>query len=81
MTERRKTQRRRTLKGGRIVFNGGFSSLSCKIRNLSEGGARLEFETVLGVPSEFVLIFDDGSPSKNCVVRWRDATSLGVEFQ
>jgi hypothetical protein len=81
MTERRKVQRHRTLKGGRIVFHDGHSSFSCTIRNLSEGGAKLQLESTMAVPPEFTLVFDDGSPSKRCVVRWRNPTSLGVEFR
>jgi hypothetical protein len=81
MTEQRKVPRRRTLKGGRIVFNEGYASFSCTIRDMSEHGAKLRLESVLGIPSEFTLMFDDGSPPRKCVVRWRDPTSLGVEFK
>lgn len=80
MTEPRKSARRKTLKGGRIIFNEGWGSLSCTIRDISEGGARLQLESVLGIPSEFTLNFDDGSPPRKCVVKWRKPTRLGVEF-
>jgi hypothetical protein len=79
--ERRKNPRHKTLKGGRIVFNNGSSSVACTIRSLSEGGARLLVETVLGIPSEFTLVRDDGGTARECFVRWRSSTVLGVEFQ
>jgi PilZ domain len=80
VTEQRKSVRRRALKGGRIIFNEGWASLSCTIRNLSEHGAKLQLESVLGIPSAFTLMFDDGSPPRKCLVKWRNPTSLGVEF-
>jgi PilZ domain-containing protein len=80
VTEQRKAPRQRTLKGGRIVFNEGYASFSCIIRNLSARGAKLQLESVLGIPSEFTLMFDDGSPPRICIIRWREPTSLGVEF-
>jgi hypothetical protein len=80
MSEQRKSGRRRALKGGRIIFNEGWGTLSCTIRNLSDDGAKLQLESVLGIPSEFTLMFDDGSPSRKCLVKWRNPTSLGVEF-
>jgi hypothetical protein len=79
--ERRKTSRRKTLKGGTIVFNNGWASFACTIRNASDSGARLHVESVLGIPSAFTLVFGDGSPSRECVVKWRNPSTLGVEFK
>ncbi len=79
--EHRSSVRRRALKGGLIVFDGGYQSLSCPIRDLSEGGARLIVENTMGIPSTFTLRFSDGSPSRGCTVRWKNATALGVEFK
>ncbi|MBN8995212.1 MAG: PilZ domain-containing protein [Rhizobiales bacterium] len=80
MEERRRSPRHRALKGARIVFNHGASSLSCLVRNLAEGGARLEVESSLGVPNRFLLYFDDGDPSRTCEVRWRTQRAIGVAF-
>lgn len=78
--EHRYFLRRRTLKGGRIVFHEGNSTITCTIRDLSLGGARLEVANSVGVPDEFTLAFDDGRPMRRCLVRRRTATSLGIEF-
>jgi len=78
--EHRKFPRRRTLKGGRIVFNQGRSTINCMIRDLSPAGARLEVTSSVGIDDEFTLAFDDGSRVQGCVVRRRSVTSLGVEF-
>jgi len=78
--EHRYSPRRKTLKGGRIAFHYGSSTVSCTIRDLSLGGARLEVASSVGIPDEFTLAFDDHGPLRKCVVRRRNATSLGVEF-
>jgi hypothetical protein len=81
LEERRKIVRRKALKGGRIVFHDGHSTLSCVIRNLSDTGARLQIANVVGVPAEFALHFDDGSLPRQCVVIWEKGSTLGVEFK
>jgi hypothetical protein len=79
--EHRKTIRHKALKGGRIVFNGGHASVDCTIRNVSESGARLHVDSVLGVPEEFTLMFADGSAPRECLVKWRNPSAIGVEFK
>jgi hypothetical protein len=78
--EHRHVPRKRTLKGGRIVFHEGQSTITCTIRDLSLLGAKLEVTSSVGIPDEFTLAFDDRSPMRNCVVRRRTPTILGVEF-
>ena len=51
----RRTPRRRTLKGGRIVFNNRRSVIDCTVRNLSTGGALLSVPNVSGVPDQLDL--------------------------
>jgi hypothetical protein len=71
--------RRRTLKGARIVFNEGSSTMSCQVRNLSETGTLLKLVSVVGTPDTFELLLDDGGRFACTVVR-RTATDLGVQF-
>lgn len=80
MEDKRQTIRHRVLKGGHVVFNDGRSTISCIVREMSEAGAKLRFETVIGVPDKFVLVVHDGSRHA-CVARWRTANELGVEFE
>lgn len=77
--EHRYAQRTRALKGARIVYNHGHSSLNCTIRNLSEGGAKIVVETTIGIPDGFTLMLDDGA-SHDCSVRWKKITEMGVQF-
>jgi len=78
--EQRKSTRHKALKGGRIIFNNGWS-IACTVRNVSEGGAKLHVENTLDIPSAFRLVLNDGSSPRECVVRWRNAVTLGVEFE
>ena len=81
MTEdNRAAPRRRTLKGGKIVINDGFSTFACTVRNLSETGALLRVASVVGIPDTFTLVMDDGSGSHACTVVRRRAEELGVQF-
>ncbi|WP_332688064.1 PilZ domain-containing protein [Devosia sp.] len=77
--EKRASPRQRTLKGGRIVINDGFSTFQCTVRNLSESGARLKVASIIGIPDSFQLAMDDGRKFV-CTVVWRTETEIGVVF-
>ena len=76
---RRPPPRHRTLKAGTIVFNraGGITGL---VRNLSQTGAMLEVETVIGIPDDFTLLIETDHFKRDCHVVWRRPTRIGVEF-
>jgi hypothetical protein len=78
--DKRKARRQRVFKGGKILFNDGNSTIDCTIRNLSDTGAKLEVESVIGVPAEFMLVSHDGTERWSRVM-WRAGTSLGVSFK
>jgi len=79
LREKRLQPRRNTMIIATIVFDGGRTRLDCVIRNLSEGGAKLEFPTVRGVPQSFDLIVPGHRPY-HCRVAWRALKELGVQF-
>ena len=79
-TENRQSQRRTTLKVGRIVFNAGRSTIDCTVRNLSGRGAKLLVSSVVGIPDTFDLMLD-GHSRQPCRVAWRTLKELGVEFR
>jgi hypothetical protein len=76
---RRGAIRHRTLKGARIATNDGFSTITCVVRNMSESGALLRFQSVVGVPDTFQLVMDDGRKF-DCRVAHKSATDVGVQF-
>jgi len=78
-SEHRTAQRRTTLKGGHIVFNGGRSTIDCTVRNLSRDGAKLQFASVIGIPDSFDLVLPN-TTKQPCKVAWRKVKEVGVEF-
>lgn len=77
--ERRNFPRLRTLKGGKIVLNDGFSTFDCTIRNMSDEGAKLIVGSIIGVPKHFELAMDDGRRF-NCETVWHTEKEIGVHF-
>ncbi len=79
-TDNRQNQRRKTLKGARIVFNAGRSTINATVRNVSSRGAKLQVSSVVGIPDTFDLMID-GNGRQPCRVIWRTLKELGVEFR
>jgi hypothetical protein len=80
LDERRKANRTRVLKSGRIAVSAKAPKIECAIRNLSEGGACLQVHSgTFGIPREFVLQLDGGLRHP-CKVMWRTEVRLGVSF-
>ncbi len=79
-TEKRRDLRMRRLKQGKIIFNDLNSVLTCQIRNVSDSGALLAFETVLGTPEEFILTVP-GAIEKRWVRKvWQSSREIGAAF-
>jgi hypothetical protein len=79
-SNRRTERRQRVFKQGRIVFNNGYGVFDCIVRNISQGGAMLEMETLLGVPRSFQIILDHGEKPRSCRVVWRTEKRMGIAF-
>jgi hypothetical protein len=79
MSENRKITRRRVLKLGTIALNGD-GGITCRIRDISEGGACLEVASQFGIPDEFKLVIGIDDWQRSCRVAWRKANRIGVAF-
>ncbi|MEO6395283.1 MAG: PilZ domain-containing protein [Devosia sp.] len=77
--EMRAFPRHRTLKGGVIIFNSSRSTINCVMRDQSDGGARLQLPSLLGVPDQFDLVVSD-IPRQHCRVAWKAGQAMGVQF-
>jgi hypothetical protein len=78
-TERRRAQRHRTLKAGKILLHHGASVIDCTIKNLSPEGALIAVENAVTLPAEFDLEFD--GEKHHCTIAWRRIDRLGVKFR
>jgi hypothetical protein len=78
MNDKRDTQRQNVIKAGTISFGG--MGIDCLVRNMSVGGANLEVESQIGIPSSFELVINVEHSNRNCHVVWRKARRIGVVF-
>lgn len=76
----RAAARRRTLKGARIVYPGGFHSVFCRIRDISATGAQLILEEQTAMPDRFTLVIDRGEATHECHLVWQKGDKAGVSF-
>jgi hypothetical protein len=78
MDDNRSPQRQKVIKAGTISFDG--SQIDCLVRNMSVGGANLEVESQIGIPSSFDLVINVEHSNHHCHVVWRKARRIGVAF-
>jgi hypothetical protein len=74
---KRQAERKRVLKGARILIPSLGISADCALRDLSETGACLVLTTPVALTDSFELAMDDGVV-KQCRVVWRTARRIGV---
>jgi hypothetical protein len=80
MDHRSATRARAFLKA-QIRFNNGMSTMDCVIRDLSEGGARLQISDSVAVPNSFELHIPKRDETRRAVLHWRTAEEMGIGFQ
>lgn len=78
MSENRIAPRKRVLKAGTIEFGGG--GIDCTVRNLSDTGASVSIESLVGIPDEFNLVVASDRVSRMCRVVWRKENRIGISF-
>src|ERR1700704_5997076 len=78
MNDQRDTQRQNVMKAGPISFDG--SGIDCLVRNMSVGGANLEVESQIGIPTTFDLVINVEHSNHHCHVVWRKGRRIGVAF-
>lgn len=76
--DRRRTPRHRVFKGALIAFQG--RSVSCTVRNMSDGGAGLELDGSQTVPPSFTLVLETDRVIRRCEMIWRTERRAGVAF-
>src|SRR5450755_4574856 len=72
--DKRDTQRQKVIRAGTISLDG--SGIDCLVRNMSVGGANLEVESQIGIPSSFDLVINVERSNHHCHVVWRKARPI-----
>jgi hypothetical protein len=73
-------RRIRVLKGGQAAFNQEHSAVPCVVRDLSETGAKIEFNLGWIVPDKFTLFVDLDGFKVECEKVWHKGNMYGVRF-
>lgn len=80
-SEKRKAPRRRTNVLVFLYTTEGWPLRECKMRDISESGARLAALGGDELPDEFLLSFSrDGRVRRHCQLVWRNDEEMGVRF-
>lgn len=80
MDHQRSATRSRSFLKGRVLFNGGLTSLECLVRDLSATGARLEISASITLPDRFDLYLPHRDTTYKVYIQWRRDDQLGVAF-
>jgi hypothetical protein len=78
--EQRKSLRKRVILGGKVVYNEGAYTLECRIRDISEGGARIVLGPGIVIPTRVVLIDTRNAIAYESEVIWMKASEFGLCF-
>lgn len=81
MQENRANPRIRSFLRGEIVHSAGSIRIECLIRDLSEGGARLQVARSVIIPDPFELHIQQKAAVHRCKIIWRHEDELGTQFR
>ena len=77
----RRGVRLRTLLRGRIVFHDGAYSCECVVRDMSEGGARIEIPAARMLPRRFYFLTSKEEVAHDAELVWRTRIMAGIKFR
>ncbi|MGH7489486.1 MAG: PilZ domain-containing protein [bacterium] len=80
IVEARKAPRKRVVLGAKVVYNEGGFSVDCRIRDLSDGGARIVLAKGAFIPTRVVLIDTRNGIAYESEVVWLKAPEFGLKF-
>jgi hypothetical protein len=78
--EHRRSERRLTLKTGRIVVENDAYSLECAMLNVSDHGACLLVPLGAVTGDRFTLLVDGSDQARFCRLTWREGSRIGVSY-
>ncbi|WAP68195.1 PilZ domain-containing protein [Jiella pelagia] len=78
--ERREAPRMRVLKRAKLIFNGGFSTFDCIVRNISATGALLTIDDSVQLPKEFRIRIGEDQAIRPAELIYRRSMFAGIRF-
>lgn len=78
--ERRTAPRMRVLKRAKLIFNGGFSTFDCIVRNISATGALLTIDDSVQLPKEFRIRIGEEQAIRPAELIYRRSMFAGIRF-
>lgn len=81
MQDRRQGARDKVLYGGVAAVNGHGSTMDCVVRNISDAGACVEFDTAAKLPEEMNLTIARKGRSFLARLIWCQANKVGLAFR
>ena len=81
MLDRRQRPRSKVFFGGVAAINEPGSTMDCVVRNISEHGACVEFDSAAKLPDEMSLNIPRKDRSFLATLIWRQANRVGLAFR
>ena len=74
--------RRRIVFDARICFAEATQAISCRVCDVSDGGARLRVKSSMNLPPLFKLVLTGADKvGRLCSVAWQNGSDIGVIFK
>lgn len=80
LADRRPKTRKRTLLGGLVSFSDGAECFDCRIKDLSDSGARITFPADRPAPNIVYLINIRDAVAYEATIVWRKGAEGGLKF-
>src|SRR4249919_2550491 len=81
MSEQKPMPRGRTFLAGKVISNYGQSTIDCTVRRISDTGAVIEVESVIGIPEHFHLLIPGEGDPQPCRRSWQSEKQIGLVFE
>ena len=81
MQDRRESVRDKVFLGGVAEINSRGSTMDCVVRNFSDNGACIEFDSAARIPEEMNLTVARKGRSFLATMIWRQANRVGLAFR
>lgn len=81
MIERRQSARSRVIYSGVVGYNERQSTVECVIRNVSEAGAKVEFDNPAVLPGVIDLLIAKKNRAYTAKIAWRQFNQAGLAFE